>query len=208
MSQADGLADWVGANYPQFVIKKVYLDAYQQVSTSTGATYPDVNRIIYDNIHKGLLIYNYTGHGGEIGLAAEHILMREDLKEFTNSNNLPLFVTATCEFSRFDDLTDDAGILLENTSAGETSLLNPDGGSIALFSTTRIVYSDRNHYLNTKFYNVVFQRDENGKFYKLGDIVRMTNDSTGNNRNKLNFILLGDPALTLAIPEYSVVTDC
>jgi len=207
MTQANSLADWVGENYPRFVIKKVLLDAYQQVSTSTGARYPDVNLIINNNIHKGLLIYNYTGHGGEIGLATEHILMREDLEVFTNASNLPLFVTATCEFSRFDDLTDNEGNLIESTSAGEASLLNPNGGSIALFSTTRIVYSDRNHYLNTKFYKVVFERDENGNLYKLGDIIRMTKDSSGINRNKLNFILLGDPALTLAIPEYSVVTD-
>jgi hypothetical protein len=133
--------------------------------------------------------------------------MTEDLLNLTNSKSLPLFVTATCEFSRFDDLSDDEGVLSENTSAGESSLLNPHGGSIALFSTTRIVYSDRNHYLNTKFYRVVFQRDEEGKFFRLGDIVRMTKDSSGINRNKLNFILLGDPALQLAIPDYSVLTD-
>lgn len=207
MTQANSLADWVGENYPQFVVKKVLLDAYQQVSTSTGARYPDVNRIISNNIQKGLLIFNYTGHGGEIGLATEHILMREDLKSFTNTNNLPLFVTATCEFSRFDDLTDNEGNLIENTSAGESSLLNPNGGSIALFSTTRIVYSDQNHYLNTQFFKVAFQRDENDNFFKLGDLIRMTKDSSGINRNKLNFILLGDPALTLAIPKYSIITD-
>jgi len=207
MTQANSLADWVSENYPMFVVKKVMLDAYKQESASTGARYPDVNRILIDNIRKGLLIFNYTGHGGEIGLAAEHILMTEDLMNLTNAENLPLFVTATCEFSRFDDLTDDEGVLSENTSAGETSLLNAKGGSIALFTTTRIVYSDRNHYLNTKFYKVVFQRDEEGNFYKLGDVVRMTKDSSGINRNKLNFILLGDPALKLAIPEYTVATD-
>ncbi len=207
MTQANSLADWVDENYPMFAVKKVLLDAYKQESSSTGARYPDVNRIISDNLRKGLLIFNYTGHGGEIGLAAEHILMTEDLIGLTNSDNLPLFVTATCEFSRFDDLTDDEGVLSENTSAGESSLLNADGGSIALFTTTRIVYSDRNHYLNTKFYNVVFQRDEEGNFFRLGDIVRMTKDSSGIHRNKLNFILLGDPALTLAIPKFSVHTD-
>jgi hypothetical protein len=207
MNQANSLADWVEDNYPMFVIKKVLLDAYQQVATSTGARYPDVNRILGENIQKGILIYNYTGHGGENGLAAEHIFMQEDLENLTNSDNLPLFVTATCEFSRFDDLTDNDGVLLENTSAGEISLLNPDGGSIGLFSTTRIVYSDRNHFLNTKFYEVVFQRDTNGNFLKLGDIIRMTKDSAGIDRNKLNFIFLGDPALTLATPKFSVITD-
>jgi hypothetical protein len=207
MTQANSLADWVRNTYPQFVVKKALLDAYKQVATSTGARYPDVNRIITENIHKGILIYNYTGHGGERGLAAEQILMREDLAKLTNSANLPLFVTATCEFSRFDDLTDDEGKLIESTSAGETSLLNENGGSIALLSTTRIVYSDRNHYLNSKFYRVVFTRDADGHYNKLGDIIRMTKDSTGVQRNKLNFILLGDPALSLAIPEYTVITD-
>ena len=66
------------------------------------------------------------------------------------------------------------------------------------------MYSDRNHYLNTKFYHVAFERDEDGNYYRLGDIIRMTKDSSGIQRNKLNFILLGDPALALAVPEYSV----
>ncbi len=207
MTQANTLADWVRNRYPQFVVRKVLLDAYKQVSTSTGARYPEVNRIINNNIQKGVLIYNYTGHGGERGMAAEQILMRDDIVKLTNSANLPLFVTATCEFSRFDDLTDDEGKLIESTSAGETCLLNENGGSIALLSTTRIVYSDRNHFLNTKFYRVVFERDANGHYYKLGDIIRMTKDSTGVQRNKLNFILLGDPALSLAAPGYTVKTD-
>jgi|WetSurSiteA1Bulk_404760.scaffolds.fasta_scaffold00646_5 hypothetical protein len=207
MTQANSLAEWINENYPVFFVKKVFLDAYPQVASSSGARYPDVNRILNDNIQKGLLIFNYTGHGGEAGLAAEHILMKEDLTSMTNFDNLPLFVTATCEFSRFDDLMDDEGVISENTSAGELSLLNPAGGSIALFTTTRIVYSDRNHYLNSKFYHVVFRRDENGNFFKLGDVVRMAKDSSGLNQNKLNFILLGDPALTLAIPKYSIVTD-
>ena len=42
-----------------------------------------------------------------------------------NSNNydkLPLFVTATCEFGRFDNP--------DLTSAGEHIILNPDGGEL------------------------------------------------------------------------------
>ncbi len=122
MLQANALADWVSSNYPQFAVRKVMLDAYPQVSTSTGARYPEANLIISQNIQKGLLIFNYTGHGGEIYLSDEHILTLEELQGFTNSNNLPLFVTATCEFSRFDDLKNNEGSLTESTSAGETSL--------------------------------------------------------------------------------------
>jgi hypothetical protein len=207
MQQANELADWISGNYPEFAVKKVLLDAYRQTSGSSGSRYPDVNRIIFENIHKGILIFNYTGHGGERGLSAEQILMRDDIQKLTNGDRLPLFVTATCEFSRFDDLLYDGTTMLESTSAGEVSLLNPQGGSIGLISTTRIVYSDRNHYLNMQLYRFIFEHDSEGNRYRLGDIIRLTKDSTGVEKNKLNFILLGDPALTLAVPEYKVVTD-
>lgn len=207
MAQANKLADLVGSNFPRFAIRKVMLDAYPQVTTSSGATYPEASRIILNNIMKGLLIFNYTGHGSESGLAHEHILMAEDLKKLENIDNLPLFITATCEFSRFDDLKEVDGTFYENTSAGELSLVNSEGGSIALITTTRIVTSDDNHSLNTLLYNVIFEKDSNGKFYKLGEVLKTAKNTMGTNRNKLNFILLGDPALTLAIPGYHIVTD-
>lgn len=208
MTQANELATWVDNNHPEFAVKKVFLDAYPQVSSSSGTRYPDVNRTLTENFEKGLLIFNYTGHGGEGGLADERILMREDLSSLTNFNRLPLFMTATCEFSRFDDLTRDGdGNITESTSAGEYSILNPRGGSIGLITTTRIVYSNENHALNSRFYQIAFTRDASGNYYRLGDIIRLTKNVLNDSRNKLNFTLLGDPALRLAIPEYNVVTD-
>jgi hypothetical protein len=209
MGQADALAETLRINYPQFVVKKVFLDAYQQISTSTGARYPDVNQAIYDNIHKGILIFNYTGHGNEKGLAEEQIITREQLASYTNAENLPLFITATCEFSRFDDMAIDekSGEMHEQPSAGEASLRNPGGGSIALLTTTRLVYAIDNYTLNSYFYQHVFKRDATGEYNRLGDVVRLTKNSINYDSNKLNFILLGDPALRLAIPNYNVVTD-
>ncbi len=208
MNQANQLATWVESTHPDYAVKKVFLDAYPQVSSSTGTRYPDANRIIRNNFEKGLLIFNYTGHGGELGLADEQILMREDLSALKNFNNLPLFITATCEFSRFDDLAHtENGELTESTSAGEYSILNPNGGSIALVSTTRVVWSGENHQLNTRLLQIALNRDENGNYRTLGEIVRLTKNALGSSKNKLNFILLGDPALKLAIPSYKVVTD-
>ena len=107
-------------------------------------------------------------------------------------------LTATCEFSRFDDYN--------RTSAGEQVLLNSNGGAIALLTTTRLVYSTPNYILNDKFYNCVFSRDENDEHLCFGDIMRLTKVNSGSGTNKRNFTLLGDPALKLAIPENDVKT--
>ena len=192
MRDADELATYVETNYPSFSIGKIYLDAYPQISTPSGNRYPDVNEALNQRVNKGALIINYTGHGGENGLAHERILTINDIVSWKNRDKLPLFMTATCEFSRFDDY--------EHTSAGELVFLNPDGGGIALFSTTRLVYAGPNHALNERFYQHVFTLDAQNRHYRLGDVMRLTKNNTSAGINKRNFTLLGDPALVLAYP--------
>jgi hypothetical protein len=196
MTQADALAKSVEAERPGFIISKIYLDAYQQVNTSSGQRYPDVNEAINQRINRGALIINYTGHGGENGLAHERILEINDILSWENKDKYPLFITATCEFSRFDDW--------EHTSAGEYVLLNPDGGGAALLSTTRLVYSGPNHALNEQFYNFVFKKDENQQYLRLGDIIRLTKNNSGAGINRRSFALLGDPAIILNYPKYKI----
>jgi len=193
MRQADELASYVEANYPSFSIGKIYLDAYPQISTPSGNRYPDVNEALSQRVNKGALIINYTGHGGENGLAHERILTINDIISWQNRDKLPLFMTATCEFSRFDDY--------EHTSAGELVFLNPEGGGIALFSTTRLVYAGPNHALNVRFYEHVFTLDGQNRHYRLGDVMRLTKNNTSAGINKRNFTLLGDPAAILAYPK-------
>jgi hypothetical protein len=196
MTQADDLAKSVEQERPGFIINKIYLDAYQQINTSSGQRYPDVNAAINQRINRGALIINYTGHGGENGLAHERILEINDILSWENKNKYPLFITATCEFSRFDDW--------EHTSAGEYVLLNPDGGGVALLSTTRLVYSGPNHALNEQFYNYVFDKDENDQYLRLGDIIRLTKNNSGAGINRRSFALLGDPAIILNYPKYRI----
>ncbi|MBA7484773.1 hypothetical protein ES707_20304 [subsurface metagenome] len=192
MRQADELARYVENKYPSFTIAKIYLDAYSQISTPSGARYPDVNKALNQRIGKGALIINYTGHGGANGLAHERILNIDDIVSWENADKLPLFMTATCEFSRFDEY--------ESTSAGEMVLLNPRGGGIALLSTTRLVYAGPNHELNERFYEYVFEKNARDENYRLGDIIRLTKNAASGGINKRNFTLLGDPAVMLAYP--------
>ncbi len=208
MKDADKLASYIETNNPSYVVDKIYLDAYQQTSTANGARYPDVNKAINEKIERGMLIFNYVGHGNERGLAHENILGISDINSWTNTPRLPLFVTATCEFSRFDNVDIDAnGMITPKTSAGEMVLLNPNGGGIALLTTTRLVYSSPNFELNQYFYKYIFSHNELNKPNTLGDALRLTKNASGSGINKRNFTLLGDPALRLAYPEYKIVTD-
>lgn len=198
MRDANKLAVKVEQNYPQYRVQRIFLDNFEQITTSAGQEYPGVNTEINESVNKGTLIMNYTGHGNENGLAHEHILMIDDIYAWQNSAKLPLFMTATCEFSRFDNY--------KKLSAGEIVLLRDNGGGIGLFTTTRLVFSSPNFTLNQNFYNFSFERDANGKFYRLGDIMRMTKNATSSGINKRNFTLLGDPALQLNYPEHNAIS--
>lgn len=182
---------------PFFNVEKLYLDAFPQVSTPGGDRYPQANIAVNAAINSGSLIVNYTGHGGETGWTAERVVGVSDINSWNNSKHLPLFITATCEFSRFDDPFRNSG--------GELVLLNSRGGGIALMTTTRLVFATPNLYLNDTLYKRMFEK-VNGEYKRLGDVFAETKAQHSGSTNAKNFTLLGDPATRLAIPQFNVVT--
>ncbi len=205
MEQANIIADYVKDNHPNYNVQKIFFDAYLQQSTPTGNRYPEVTSAINNRVNSGTLIVNYTGHGNEQWLSHEKVLMLDDVRSWRNYQKLPLFVTATCEFSRFDDFN--------LISTGEWILLTPNGGGIGLLSTTRLVYSSPNFTLNYNFFQTVFSersstkgysKSINERNYRLGDIIRKTKNISGTGYNGRNFMLLGDPALMLKYPNLNI----
>lgn len=197
MRDADTLARRVTDDFPNYNLDKIYFDAFPMLSTPGGQRYPEVNRAINNRVTRGALIVNYIGHGGETGWAHERVLEISDINAWQNKLNLPLFVTATCEFTRFDDPA--------RTSGGEYVFLNPDGGGIGLLTTTRLVYSSPNFELSREFNKIAYDR-VNGETPTLGDLTRITKNEAPNNVNTRCFTLIGDPALKLAYPQHRVVT--
>lgn len=184
----------VQQNQPVYNIEKIISDAYQQVSTPGGQRYPDVNDAINKRMERGALLVNYTGHGGELGWAAESILNNEMINSWDNLNNMPAFITATCEFSRHDDP--------QRTSAGEFVLLNQNGGGICLFTTVRVAFAIDNELINSDMIRHFFA-PINGEMPRVGDIQRLSKVDNPGNRN---LTLLGDPAQRLAYPKYKIAT--
>jgi hypothetical protein len=197
LKDSERLADHVNETHSEFITDKIYFDSFKEEVTPSGQQYPDVTDAINNRVKDGVLVLNYVGHANNRFMADERVLDISNVNAWSNIDNLPIFVTATCEFSRFD---------ADDTSIGEYVLFNPNGGGIGLFSTTRVVYAYSNFLLSKSFYQYIFEKDENGKRYRMGDIIRLAKVNTINNTNKRNFSLLGDPALKLSYPSNKVVT--
>lgn len=197
MQQADMLANMIDTTHRSYNVDKIFFDAYNQISTPGGQRIPDASAALNQRMDKGALIVNYTGHGGEVGWAHERVLEVADINSWTNYDRMPVFMTATCEFSRYDDP--------RMQSAGELVFLNPNGGGIALFTTARPTFGTPNFTLARSFYNIAFD-PVNGEMPHLGDLIRLAKLSAGADNNSKKFVLLGDPAMKMAYPSYNVQT--
>ncbi len=197
LNDADELSELVRNWRPELNQDKIYIDAFKQISTPGGERYPDANKALNNNMFKGALVVNYLGHGGTSGWTQERVLHLTDIQNWSNSNRLPLFITATCTFAGFDNPG--------NKSAGELVLLNPKGGSIALFSTVRPVYAGLNKDLAENALKELFN---DGEPYdkSMGEALRRAKNKRGNGQNDRKFMMLGDPAQHLAYPRLRVVT--
>ena len=196
LKDGEHLSEFMTNTYPVYNLDKIYLDAYKQISTPSGQRAPDVNEAINNRISKGTLVMNYNGHGGEVGWTEERILQTSDINSWSNYDMMPIFITATCEFSRYDDPT--------RVSAGELVFLNSKGGGIALFTTARATYASTNLILNLAIYTDNLFTKVNGEYPRFGDVIRKSKVLGGDNDKK--FVLLGDPALQLAYPDYIAET--
>lgn len=180
-------------------IEKIYCDAYQQVSHSGGQRYPDVNEAINSRMERGTFIMAYLGHGGANGWAVEQILTLSDINNWKNKYNQTLMMTLTCEFSWYDR---------KSTSPGELVFFNANGGAAGLVTTSRVAYVTSNEDYSFNFVQKLYEKDQSGNHYRLGELHRIAKNSAGGAYSSLNMIyVMGDPSLPLAIPTYHVTTD-
>lgn len=214
MRDEDEVATYLSELYPDFLTKKVMWDAYQRETSATGHTYPEVARIIKQQQANGALVMDYAGHGSEVVLSHENVVKLEDFANFRNTH-LPLWVTAACDVMPYDGVT---------STIGETAVLNPNGGAVAFYGTTRTVYANRNKYMNRAFLRRVLSLQD-GKPVPIGEAHRLAQndlvlgytvgrDSQGNTimesdhtENRMQYALLGDPAMPLNVPTMRIVVD-
>lgn len=201
MADCEEVSSYFVDKSPIYNLYKIYCDAYTEVVTPSGGRYPMVNKAIDDQIYNGTFLMSYSGHGSPQRWADESILTSDDYSNWVNKNKLPVMVTATCDFGRFDDP--------EHRSAGAQLMINPDGGSIAMITTTQLVYKEQNTRLSDAYIKSQFSKDANNNWRTLGESLldaknSFSSDDLSNNRK---YVVLGDPALKMQMPVHNVITD-
>lgn len=199
-ADAESISNIIASTSPNYNHVKLYGDVYPMAITPSGKRMVAANKAMNDQIFLGTFLMNYSGHGGPTRLAAEDLLTIADINAWKNSNKLPVVVTATCDFGRFDNPG--------SISGGSLAFLKSDGGAIASITTTQLVFASSNLIFNTDYSEAQFTRKTDGNWRTLGEALRDgKNKRDGASNNNSKYTLLGDPALTLALPKYIVKTD-
>ena len=193
-SGVESIADEIKANKPVFNINKIYADSFRQETSSGGERYPDVKKSITNTIEKGTLVLDYFGHGGEDGFAAERFLEKPQIQDFNNANTLPLLITVTCDFSRFDNPN--------RITAGELNFWNSNGGSAAMITTTREVYIPVGQRFNEELIRILLEF--NNEDLTIAESLAKTKNEFTTSNQKFFIYYFGDPAMKLAIPKPNV----
>jgi len=196
---ADGTAQVIDKVETATRINKIHMLSYPVETSAAGRRIPGASEDMIRSFNEGSLVINYSGHGGQFVLADEQVFTSEMISRLNNRDRLSIFVTATCQFGRFDDTGARSG--------AEQSLLWEQGGTVSALTTTRVVYTSstagsNNFGLNIQLTRKMLERDENGLPLQLGDIYQNTkNTSQGSGFNARKFILLGDPAMRIGLPD-------
>lgn len=192
VSTVDAAAKAVFKQAPDYVINKIYLDAYEQETSASGESYPLAYNTFCNMLQSGVLLMDYAGHGSANNICSEMFLTRKQVENMKNPN-WGLWALATCSFAHFDQ---------KNVSTAEIAVLNPVGGAIGVISSGRTVYASYNTYINQYLCSNLFYHTDPFTYpYSIGEALRLAKNEFGSRDiNKLPYVLLGDPSLRLNYP--------
>lgn len=202
MDDAERVATAITAANPDMNIVKVYPDAYTWTTTATGHSFPQATQRMEEALSSGVALVDYSGHGSPNQISHAWLTSTAGLSRIS-STRLPLWLLASCEIYPIDS---------EEENIGHMSMLKEDGGAIGFISATRSVYASYNNPLNRLVAGYLLAKKPDGSRYTFGEALMMgkcdmVSKRTDMTMNKMKYVLVGDPALTLATPDGKVVLD-
>lgn len=177
-----------------FLIDHIYIDAYQR----QGSTYPQAHEAMFRTLDEGVMFWLYMGHANPREWTADGQLTFNDINSLY-LKNVPAVFAGTCEFLRWDSKT---------ISGAEIMFHERFGGAIAMISAARPVYIAYNGPYAAALGRAFARRDANGLVPRIGDYFRWAANDLQNrdgspmsDTNRLRYVLMGDPALKLVMPD-------
>lgn len=183
---------------------KIYLTEYPR---DASCYKPKAKQAFLASLDQGALVVNYIGHGSGNQLAHEQVFRLDDVGSLSNGEKLPLFFAGSCKVAKFDEPSSSR----DAEGIAEKLLRQDGGGSIASVAATELVYSDQNYDFNSTFFDFVFPGASLDSTVSIGVALQAAKNllavSKGDTVNARKYILMGDPALALAVPELEVAFD-
>jgi CheY-like chemotaxis protein len=153
--------------------------------------------------NEGALMVNFAGHGATQVWANEHILDTGDLAGFTNTAELPFFVSMSCETGFF------AYPEVWFYPSLAEALLRSDSGAVAAFMPSGMTTTEGQYILNTAIFDAIFTKDIRTLGAAIADAKQtlLANGDAYFEQITNTFLLFGDPAMELKVPLPHIPQD-
>lgn len=178
---------------PWAQLRKVYEVEYP---SNAVLEKPDAQRALIDQLNRGVVAWQFMGHGGFDILTDERLLdTRSALAGLTNKEYPHIFYAGSCTVGRFD--------LADNRGLSEALLVAARKGAVAAISGTRPSYPDDNERLARNFWTAALSNPNPSRPTTLGEAFQKAQNSFTSGASDLQSLypnstvynLLGDPAM-------------
>ncbi|UCF78730.1 MAG: type IX secretion system sortase PorU [Candidatus Eiseniibacteriota bacterium] len=179
---------------------KIYLTEFPYDTLSCYKS--RAKRAFISSLSQGALVVNYIGHGSWNQLAHEQVFQLRDVASVSNAGRLPLFFAGSCKVAKFDEPSEEG--------LGEALLRLQGGGAVASVAATALAFSQENYEFNYTFFDIIFPDGAPDTVSTLGSAMLATKNfwaASGTDFNYRRYVLLGDPALVMALPDLEVAFD-
>ena len=182
----------------QVDVVKLYIGRFPH----EGRTKPLAREAFLRRFNEGSLILAYVGHGNPETLAHEQMfVLSRDIGNIDNGRRLPFMYMAASQVGVFDD---------PGRESIPEALLVRRNGLIGIISATRVGFHASNMILAHEFYRQMYHRSSSAHVpvgLALTAAKQIVAVSDEDRINVQRYSLLGDPAMRLARPRYTVELD-
>ncbi len=197
---ADGHATEFCEHMPWGIVHKVYSDMFPANPKKDDS--PQARQCLFGHMTDGVGLLNYIGHGNPSSLVSKEGCEWFCIPHLSQlKSNHPFFAfLATCSSSSFDRY--------RNNIASKMLFL-PQGGAIATLGNTRTAVSNYNNVLNS-FFTKSYASLKPGATYgdlwltALTETLGFYTLSNNANINTIGYVLFGDPAIQIPIPDMNI----